>query len=270
VQDLLYEFHRGELPEADRQMVEAHLAQCERCSTAATEIRELLSSVPVRPTQPSEKRPAQFWNNFAVNVINQIRREEQRQSVRKVSFGEYLQSVLIYQRRALVTVGLGVAVVAAIVLTRQLVSVEERDGEQLARVENEAEIPTVQARLGQYLRKSQVLMVGLMNMKTENGNGFDLNAERTASRALIQEARYLSGQDIDERAKRLIGDLEKILIELANIEESHDLPDVEILRAGIRQENLLFKLRMGEQLYPSPPPQPRGSNNRNSTKGESL
>jgi hypothetical protein len=111
-------------------------------------------------------------------------------------------------------------------------------------------------------------MVGLMNMKPANGDQPDLITEQTVSRELIQEARYLSQQNIDERTKRLITDLEKILIELANIEEAYDLPDIEILRAGIRQENLLFKLRMGDQLLA-----PSASNEQDQTlsqKGESL
>ena len=48
-----------------------------------------------------------------------------------------------------------------------------------------------------------------------------------------------------------MNDLEKILIELANIEEHRDLPNVEIVRGGIRQENLLFKIRMAEAMYDS-------------------
>ena len=50
-------------------------------------------------------------------------------------------------------------------------------------------------------------------------------------------------------AEKLIGDLEKILIELANIKEESGLPNVEIVRGGIHQENLLFKIRMAEAMY---------------------
>ena len=51
---------------------------------------------------------------------------------------------------------------------------------------------------------------------------------------------------MEARSARLIGDLEKILIELANIEEDQDIPNVEMIRSGIRRENLLFKIRMTE------------------------
>ena len=53
-----------------------------------------------------------------------------------------------------------------------------------------------------------------------------------------------------------------------SIEIRNDLPGVEILRAGIRQENLLFKIRMGEQL--SVPQAPTDRTQHQSNKGESL
>ena len=106
-------------------------------------------------------------------------------------------------------------------------------------------------RMERYLRKSKILLVGLSNMKTDAGHPLDLSAEREASRSLIKEARYLQTQDIDRRSARLISALNKILIELANLEEHNDIPGVEIIRGGINQENLLFKIRMAEAMNDS-------------------
>jgi hypothetical protein len=96
-----------------------------------------------------------------------------------------------------------------------------------------------------------MLFVGLTNMKLHDDENIDLSAERKVSRQLIHEARYLKTQPIDERSAQLIGDLEKILIELANMKEENDISNVEIIRGGIHQENLLFKIRMAESLYDS-------------------
>jgi len=267
IRDCLYEFYRGDLTEEKQRQVKQHLATCERCSKAAGEIRELLSAVPLPSLKPSEERPEQFWNAFAYNVTDRIRREEQKKQVGKISFVEYLQSVFVYQRRTAVALGVGLAVTALVVLTWQLRAPLETGEQQAIVTEPKNQTAIVNARLGQHLRKSQTLMVGLMNMKPGNGDLLDLTVERSISRELVHEARYLSEQDLDERAIRLINDLQKILIELANMEDRYDLPDVEILRAGIRQENLLFKLRMGEQLYSAAP---AASVNTISRKGEPL
>ncbi len=268
VQDLLYEFSRGELSTQDQRRVEEHLTGCKRCMAAAETIQKLVNAVPVSPVRASDKRPDLYWNSFSYNVINRIRREEQSEPVRKVAFSEYLRSVFVHQRRTLVTLTAGVVIVSGIVLTWQMQQSGQQVTQQGGSIAVDGQTPTLQARYSRYLRKSQVLMVGLMNMKQESGEHLDLSAERDLSRQLVDEARYLHEQNIDEHAKQLIRDLEKILIELANIEEQHDVPDVEILRAGIRQENLLFKIRMDGQLYP--PPSAPDSKEIQSKKGQSL
>ncbi|MCI0706855.1 MAG: zf-HC2 domain-containing protein [Ignavibacteriae bacterium] len=269
VRDLLYDFHRGELSQDDRRKLEEHLAGCKRCAKAAEEIRVLMQTVPVPQTKPSDALSERYWDAFSYNVMNRVRSEENQHSVRKISFAEYLRSVFLYQRRSLAAISVGLTIVAVVVLTRQFGNVDPPGTDQLAEQQGDIQTPTVQARLDQYFRKSQILMVGLMNMKPENGNGVDLSVEQAVSRELIREARFLSQQNIDERTRVLIANLEKILIELANMEKQYDLPDIEILRAGINQENLLFKLRMGEGSYTAEP-LTQDSERNLSQKGESL
>ena len=46
-------------------------------------------------------------------------------------------------------------------------------------------------------------------------------------------------------------DMERILIELSNVEGHNDPSDMSIIRSGIHHENLLFKVRMAEARYDS-------------------
>jgi hypothetical protein len=101
----------------------------------------------------------------------------------------------------------------------------------------------------QYLRRSRALFVGLENMRVPDRQPVDLGTERKVSRELLQETRALQLEPLDIRTARLVGDMEKILIEIANADETPAGPGLEIIRGGIRQENLLFKLRMAETTY---------------------
>ncbi len=101
-------------------------------------------------------------------------------------------------------------------------------------------------RMSEYLRKSRTLFVGIVNMKTDPSSPLDLSAEQQLSRSLVHEARYLKQRMLGSRSAKLVNDMEKILIELANLESANDLPNVELIRGGIAQENLLFKIRMAE------------------------
>jgi hypothetical protein len=101
-------------------------------------------------------------------------------------------------------------------------------------------------KLHEYLKKSRVLLVGVTNLKTDGDTPIDLSIERRQSRELIHQARVLKGEALEAHSAKLVGDLEKILIELANSDERRDAPDMEIIRSGIRHNNLLFKVRMTE------------------------
>lgn len=43
--------------------------------------------------------------------------------------------------------------------------------------------------------------------------------------------------------------MEKILIEIASRNETTDRDHFDLIRSGIRQQNLLFKVRMTESVY---------------------
>jgi len=101
-------------------------------------------------------------------------------------------------------------------------------------------------RLSDYFRKSKTLLVGVSNTAPAKGEELDLDAERQTSRSLLREARYLRSGPVDPQASRLIDDLDRILIGLANGEAAASGPDVRMLRGGIERGNLLFKLRMQE------------------------
>jgi hypothetical protein len=101
-------------------------------------------------------------------------------------------------------------------------------------------------RLSDYFRKSKTLLVGVSNITPVKGESVDLDAERRTSRTLLREARYLRSGPVDARSSRLIDDLDRILIGLANGEEAASAPDIRMIRGGIQSRNLLFKLRMQE------------------------
>jgi hypothetical protein len=97
-----------------------------------------------------------------------------------------------------------------------------------------------------YFTSSRMLLIGIANMSPEQGKPIDLSVERSAARSLVRQARLLSTEPVDERSQELIRDLERILIELANLEETADVPGIELIRTGVREQNLLFKIRMAE------------------------
>ncbi len=243
----LYEYLKGELPPEESAEIALHLERCPDCAAEASGMRTVLGGVPGHAA--ADERPAPYWDQFAASVERKLRaREADGRAANRAR--DFLRPVFHPWRRPAVAAlaGAMAVVLAAVLFWRPPRPVPPPP--EVA-VESPAADPALatRARMEQYLRKSKVLLIGLSNARQDESSSVDMSAEREASRQLIHEARYLESQPIDPHAAKLIDNLKKILIELANMKDEGNLPDVEIIRGGIHQENLLFKIRMAESYY---------------------
>jgi hypothetical protein len=94
-------------------------------------------------------------------------------------------------------------------------------------------------------QRSRLLLTGIANAPAHD----DLTIEKHASRELLAEMRVLRELSNDPEADRLLTAIEPIMLKLANATEASGARDVDIVRAGIREQNLLFRLRIAEAEY---------------------
>lgn len=245
IQELLYDYACGETDPTLKQQVDHHLDACPVCRQELADMRATLALIPQPAGRPSDRLDDEYWRSLARDIEREIRRENSRQVHPVRDFFRTLFPVESL-RPAHLAAALGtVAVVAAALIVfrlmpQQSVNVTDRPAHEVASPAGQG---ATSRRVSDYLRKSRVLLVGIAN---DEPGETRLRAQRVVSRDLIHEGRYLRGQEMDQRSRKLIRDLEKILIELASLEETYGHPDIEVIRGGIRQENLLFKIRMAE------------------------
>lgn len=265
IQLMLYEYLRDELPPEERSVVDTHLAACKECAGELEAMRTTLAMMPLPAIQASEARSEQFWNQFASRVLEKTGTHGRTRTRHVADAIEWIEELVLLHPKHVYTISGTVAVLLVAFAVWTFRTPERYDaglrgvGKPLEhRVtpvsSDEAAIQQLGVRperVSDYFRKSKMLLVGLANLKTDQSEPLDLSAERRVSRYLIREARYLKRQPIDPQSREVMNDLEKILIEVANTGERHDVPNVEIVRSGIHQENLLFKIRMAEAMYDS-------------------
>jgi len=287
IQLSLYDYLDGTLDQEQRLSVEVHLRSCNACAEDFRRMQEALSLVG-RPERPaSDARSEEFWATFATAVEGRIQRRRQRTSP-LADLRDFVHSYFFFHRGSFALAGsaLAVLVLAMVLVNRPEVSREvvfvdssrsmpiplERRTEDAHRTDNEK--PTASEnlfqpgyaasalqpplrmryadnRMSQYLRKSKVLLIGIANLETEEGQPVDFSVEQRASRELVREARYLKQRALDPRVDQLVDAMSRILIELANLSDEQQIPNMKIVRSGIHQENLLFKIRMAEAVYDS-------------------
>ncbi len=102
-------------------------------------------------------------------------------------------------------------------------------------------------RARQYLDRSKVLLLGLVNDQagTSDSVSLPLDRERRVSEELASEAALLK-DDLrspgQRRLRELVTELEIILREIAHLDAAQDLPQIETVRGGIDRKGLLLKI----------------------------
>jgi hypothetical protein len=259
IQGLLYEYLRDELEQGERHRVEEHLARCGRCVRELHELRSVLVVLTPAETDPSGTRSGFFWETFAARVEQQVRDDARRkQSLPLLSVDEIIRWLGSRRQFAISTVGAIATVIVALVVWTPWDVVDEA-GDPAEHVARQTDDGTsddaltdrvTSRRVSEYFRRSKVLLVGLTNVKDPERSPLNAEAVQEISRELVYESRYLQQYPIDQRSARLMNDVERILLKVANSDQSR--PAMDVVRGGIRQENLLFKLRMAESAYSSP------------------
>jgi hypothetical protein len=246
VRERLFEYISGETTAEENAAIAEHLAQCAACREDRRILGEAMDLLPARGTPPSDSLDDQFWASFPARVEERINAGRKSRTSFIDAAADRIAS-FVHFNRAYLLGGSGALALAAIavILFRGTPTTGpvQGAGPEAAR---EVMLEPAGKQLHNYLKKSRVLLVGVSNLRMDGDAHIDLSIERRQSRELVHEARDLKKQAMDPRSARLVGDLEKILIELANSDESHNGPDVEIIRSGIRHNNLLFKVRMTE------------------------
>jgi hypothetical protein len=101
-----------------------------------------------------------------------------------------------------------------------------------------------------YVRRSQILLTAIVNFDpaAEDPYSLDLAHRQRISNELIAEAARLKPALDETRSRRLqelVGDLEVVLLQLANLEKP-GLADIDLIRAGVESRGILFKIYLIE------------------------
>ncbi len=250
IQERLYDCIVGRLSAQEQHEVEEHCRDCAECLAEFESLRALIEVLPTRAAEPSHERDARFWAEFPDRVRARIERPPVLRSRLWTPWVGEVQSLLTRSWKPVgAAAGILAIAVVAFVLTQRPSPSPAPSPDEALRTSAVAGIPdTTREQFVQYLRKSNLLLVGLTNRKVSD-DIIDLSAERDLSRQLVRESRELRESRLDPEASQLVGDMERILIEVASRNEMTDRDHFDLIRSGIRQENLLFKVRMTETVY---------------------
>ncbi|TLY28819.1 MAG: hypothetical protein E6K56_09350 [Ignavibacteria bacterium] len=141
-----------------------------------------------------------------------------------------------------------------------------RNDEQLLSAGAMPQEDSTSAKAVAYLERSKNLLIGLTNLDEEHRSSLDLSRNQEVSRELIQQANVLTvalNRPDQQQMRRLIQDLEVILLQLANIDVKPGVPAIELVQKGVDQRSILLKINLEEMraiARRTPPNQPKKTN----------
>jgi hypothetical protein len=249
------------LEEAERDRLQEHLAACPACAQAFREMQAVLQVTAVR-TRPEP--PDVFWDGYYDRLATRLDAgAPARPAAPAVPWWQRWEGRLwpaprwaLQLAAAILLVGLGVFI-GRYAFDAGAPAPPVAVREQPPLLPEGVAQAALEERTRHYLNRSKVLLLGLVHFDAAQEDPVLLNLPRkqAVARALVQEAdslkRQLGAQD-ERRLQELVSDLEVILMQIANLEASRDVPAIELVRSGVDRRALLLKINLAEMRLDEP------------------
>ena len=250
--DLMLEALYGELPAGDRALFDAHLRACPEC---AAEYSVLGATLEVMDRRERPDPGGAFWDGYWDRLEKKMERGTlTTEAPASEPFWRRARRAFSTVPRWAYQASAALALVVVGVLIGRSVFAPSGPGPVTGPAEVVAAVPPADpmlVRADDYIQRSKVLLLGLVNTDpaADGMYGLNLPRQKQISRELLSEAAYLkpalrAGRN--DRLRELVSDLEVILLQIANLESENDLEGVELVRAGVDKRGLLLQINLSE------------------------
>ncbi|MCK5146337.1 zf-HC2 domain-containing protein [bacterium] len=256
-EELMIEAIYGELSEKESAQLETHLDICGDCQQAYADIHSTLGSMSKR--ERKDPGPV-FWNNYWGNLAERMNEEAAGNAPTGIII--WFKSLISFNSWPARIIGAAAILVLGIWLGRGTQNNVKILPDQVSRSAVPAELASLNQRASNYMQRSKVLLLGLINFDTESEDTYSLNLPKQQQISqdlltLTNDLKYDLNENANHKLKRLITDLELILLQIANLESEHDLEAIEMVKNGVDRRGILLKINLEEMKQASQPVQHR-------------
>jgi len=262
-EELLVDVLYSELEGDAKDRFDEHVQTCSECARLLAEMHSTLGAMDER----ERKDPGQaYWDGYWNRLSARMEREEEQQSSRGW-LGRLLPALspatLKWAQRgalAALLIVFGAAIGRMIMPGETPVVVTEVKPEidQPAPVIRQA---SAEDCARQYIEDSQILLLALVNFDpvAEGEYASDWSAEKQRSRELVAQGASLRADLNDPKQRRLrelVGELELIMMQIANLEIAGDLEAVDLIRSSVDDRDVMLKINL-EKMRGADRPEPK-------------
>lgn len=262
--DMMIEALYGELRPAERDQLDAHLRSCPDC---ASEYSVLGATLRVMDKKRTPDPGPVFWDGYWDRLAARMDRQGAAGPAR-LPLAARVGRLFTLLPRWSYRLAAGAALLAVgILIGRSLLSPPVTISPLQMNPATSSAVPVSNdpaVRARQYIDRSQVLLLGLVNFdpKTEDIYALDLPRKKEISREMVTQAADIRDSLTDPRQKRLrelVSDLRVIMMQIANLGTGKDLDGVEIVKQGIEQKGIFLKIDLTRMALNARGPQESSS-----------
>lgn len=263
--DMMIEALYGELRPAERSLFDAHLGSCPDC---ASEYSVMGATLRVMDKKQTPDPGPEFWDGYWARLAARMDAEGEAGPARLPLAARAVRFFTLLPRWSYRLAAAAALVAVGILIGRSLLSPPLTISQLQMNPATSSAVPVSNdpaVRAQQYIDRSQILLLGLVNFnpKTEDIYALDLPRKKEISREMVIQAADIRGALTDPRQKRLrelVSDLQVIMMQIANLGAGKDLDGVEIVKGGIEQKGIFLKIdltRMAMNARGPQAPSPR-------------
>jgi hypothetical protein len=231
----------GELSAKQKEKFEAHVQECASCTAQVKTFRLIFKEAAGLEKQAA---PDDLWQKIAFGLDAKPQPAWETFVGKLSGWRDNFSLNFILSSPAIKFAGMALLMALGIWIGRlTLPSVQNND----VQVAQQPEASGYRLAAQEYIEKSKILFLGVINADAEDIQNSGLKMERQMAQNLVREAAVLKdslSDNRDARLKRLVTELEMILVEIANMEESRDIKDVELIKSGIDRKGLMLKINL--------------------------
>ncbi len=238
----------GELDAAEKAEFDKHLRACPDC---AAEYSVLGATLGIMDRKDRRDPGPEFWDGYWDRLERRMTAEAAVPASRP-GLGARLRRLFAAAPRWAYQAAAAVALVAVgVLIGRSLLAppggnpaldASRRGPAAVVNASNEAEI-----KAGDFLDRSKVLLLGLVNFDPAREDPYALDIPRTQalSRDLVTQASDIQSGLTDPRQRKLrdlVADLQVIMMQIANLGAGQEVEGVEMVRRGVETKGIFLKI----------------------------
>ncbi len=237
----------GELSFKEKEFFEEHLNLCVECSVKYSELSDTLNVVKMyeRP-EPDEKFMEDFWETLEPEIEVKLKTDDKWGD----SFIANIRSALKWKYQ--LAAGLAILLLG-ILIGKYFFNGNQISNKNIFDGNNKTEIPaySVKVQAAKYLERSKILLLGITNFDpaTDDIETISLPHIQKISRDLLNQTPALKAElskPSQKQLKKLVNDLQIILLQIANLEAKNDITGIELIKDGVNSSGIFLKINIQE------------------------